>query len=126
MPKLTIDGKTVDVEAGTRLVLAIAESGVPIGHRCGGKGQCTSCRVKFEAGEPGVMTDAEFDLLVEENLFGEARLSCQIEVDHDMVVHPIMTVENQPQWAGDAGPEPEELVEPEAVWYPIEEFSTGE
>ena len=36
MPKLTIDGKTYEVEAGKRLVLAIEELGVNIGHRCGG------------------------------------------------------------------------------------------
>ena len=61
MPKLTIDGKTSEVQAGQRLVLAIKEAGVPIGHRCGGKGECTSCRVEFTQGEPNLMTDAEFE-----------------------------------------------------------------
>jgi ferredoxin len=36
MPRLTIQGKTYEVEQGKRLVLAIEQSGIRIGHRCGG------------------------------------------------------------------------------------------
>ena len=46
MPKLTIQGKTFEVEAGTRLVLAIEQTGVDIGHRCGG-----NARMVGRAGE---------------------------------------------------------------------------
>ena len=122
MPKLTIDGKTVDVPNGKRLVLAIEESGKRIGHRCGGYAHCTTCRVEFLEGEPNTMTEAEFDRLQEKDLFGSARLSCQILCSHDMSVHPVMTAENQPQWNGDTGPEPKPFVTPEAEWHPIEEL----
>ena len=52
MPKLTVDGRSVDVPEGQRLVLAIESNGTPIGHRCGGFAKCTTCRVEFIAGEP--------------------------------------------------------------------------
>lgn len=126
MSKLTINGETYDVEPGERLVLAIEQSGVPIGHRCGGKARCTTCRVKFLEGEPTVMTEAEYDKLHLEGLYGEVRLSCQVVCDHDMSVQPLMTAENQPEWEGDTGPEPNPVVEPEAVWYPIRMLETEE
>jgi ferredoxin len=120
MPKLTIDGKTYEVEAGKRLVLAIEEAGVRIGHRCGGNARCTTCRVEFLAGEPETMTQAEHDRLVERGLFGSARLSCQIVCAHDMSVHPLVTAESMPQWDGDTGPAPEPTVTPLAEWSLIE------
>lgn len=122
MPKLTIQGKTFDVKRGTRLVLAIEQSGIRIGHRCGGNARCTTCRVHFEEGEPQVMTEAEYTKLHQANLYGHARLSCQIVCEHDMSLKPLMTAENQHEWDGDTGPEPAPVVSPEAAWYPIEEL----
>lgn len=122
MPKLTINGVDREVESGQRLVRAIMEAGVSIGHRCGGAGDCTTCRVRFLEGEPDVMTEAEFNLLAEAHLLDDQRLSCQIEVDRDMSIEVVETVQKHPEWRGDPGPEPSELVEPEAVWYPIEEI----
>jgi len=119
MPKLTVDGKTFDVEEGTRLVLAIEQNGVNIGHRCGGYAKCTTCRVEFESGEPDTMTVAEYERLEDRDLLGKYRLSCQIECNADMSVHPTMTLESEAAW-DDTGPEPEETVTPEAIWYPID------
>ena len=119
MPKLTINGQSFDVPAGQRLVLAIEESGVNVGHRCGGYARCTTCRVEFEAGEPDTITEAEYNKLVERDLFGRFRLSCQIECNHDMSVRPAITLESEPSWQ-DTGPEPEEIVTPEAIWYPMD------
>lgn len=120
MPKLTVNDKTFDIPDGKRLVLAIEQTGVNIGHRCGGYARCTTCRVEFESGEPDVMTRAEYNKLVERDLLGQARLSCQIVCDHDMSVRPLMTRESE-GWA-DTGPAPEVTVTPEAEWYPIEEL----
>lgn len=119
MYELTIEGVgTVEVEEGTRLVRAIQEAGVDVGHRCGGQAQCTTCRVNFQEGEPGVMTKAEHEKLKDINQFGEMRLSCQIVVDRDMTIEPLMTVSDQ-GW-DDAGPETSVVVEPEPEWYPID------
>ncbi|MEF8815979.1 MAG: 2Fe-2S iron-sulfur cluster-binding protein [Salinibacter sp.] len=121
MHNLTIDGAgTYEVEEGTRLVRALEECGVAVGHRCGGQAHCTTCRVEFEEGEPQVMTEAEYDKLTDIGQFGEMRLACQIVVDRDMNVSPLMTVEDQ-GW-DDAGPDPAVTVEPAAEWFPIEEL----
>ena len=115
MPKLTVDGKTVDVAAGKRLVLAIEEAGVQIGHRCGGNARCTTCRVEFESGEPEAMTKAEKEKLEERGLSGQVRLSCQIQCNQDMSVRPVMTLDNNPDW-GDTGSPPNENITPEPEW----------
>ena len=119
MHELTIEGVgTFEVEEGTRLVRAIEDCGAAVGHRCGGQAQCTTCRVQFEEGEPQVMTEAEYTKLTDIDQFGEMRLACQVVVDRDMTVSPLMTVEDQ-GW-DDAGPEPAITVEPDAEWFPIE------
>jgi ferredoxin len=119
MHTLTIEGVgSFEVEDGTRLVRAISDAGIDIGHRCGGHASCTTCRVAFAEGEPDVMTTAEYEKLGDINQLGEMRLSCQIVVDRDMTVKPLMTADDQ-GW-DDAGPEPSILVEPEPEWHPIE------
>jgi ferredoxin len=121
MPKLTADGKTADVAPGRRLVIAIEELGIKIGHRCGGQARCTTCRVEFVSGEPTTMTEAEYAKLKERDLLGTYRLSCQIVCDHDMEVRPQMTLENQEGWT-DTGPAPAMTVEPNAEWFQREDI----
>ena len=103
-------------------MLAIEQTGVDIGHRCGGNARCTTCRVTFQEGEPEQMTEAENNKLKQVNLYGEARLACQIVVDRDMSVTPLVTAENQPAWNGDTGPTPAIEVTPDPVTYPIAEL----
>lgn len=122
MPKLTIDGQTNEIPNGKRLVLAIEESGINIGHRCGGNARCTTCRIKFLNGEPNQMTKAEYDKLLERNLLGQFRLSCQIVCDHDMEVVPQLTLESE-GWS-DTGPPPNTQVTPEAEWFSIDQLKS--
>lgn len=115
MPKLEIVGHTtVEVPAGSRLVNAIENAGVDIGHRCGGFAGCTTCRVEVHAGEPERMTRAEKEKLEQKDLLGRVRLACQILVEQDMKVKPLMRVSEQ-GWP-DAGPEPETGITPEPEW----------
>ncbi len=116
MPRLVVNGRAADVPLGQRLVLAIEQAGVEIGHRCGGKARCTTCRVAFSVGEPGTMTAAEYHKLRERGLLGEYRLSCQIVCSHDMAVTAPLTMSTE-AWA-DPGPPPDPAVQPEAVWHP--------
>lgn len=122
MPILSINGKSYKVEFNKRLVLAIEEAGIKIGHRCGGNARCTTCRVEFISGEPETMTPAEYERLKVRGLYGKARLSCQILVDHDMEVRPLVTAETNPEWNGDTGPTPEVNVTPEAKFIPVKEL----
>ncbi|MFO8150577.1 MAG: 2Fe-2S iron-sulfur cluster-binding protein [Trueperaceae bacterium] len=102
MPTITVDGRSVDVEHGSKLVLAIEALGIDIGHRCGGKARCTTCRVDVVAGEPETFTRAEYRKLREAGLLDEARLSCQLLVEHDMTVKVLKTLQSE-GWA-DTGP----------------------
>lgn len=114
MPTLTVADVAREFPEGTRLVRAIEALGVEIGHRCGGKARCTTCRVTFDAGEPEAMTEAEAAKLDEKGLAGDTRLSCQIVLDRDMTVTPIMTRGSE-GWS-DTGPTPADEIEPEPTW----------
>jgi ferredoxin len=116
MPILNIeDAGSFDVPEGKRLANAIEDCGVDIGHRCGGKARCTTCRVTFSEGEPSVMTRAEYEKLKDRDLLGEVRLACQIVVDRPMAVTPLMKVEEM-GW-DDPGPDLAPTVEPETEWF---------
>lgn len=115
MPKITVEGRgTFEVPEGERLVLAIESNGVDILHRCGGYARCTTCRVAFSEGEPAAMTQAEKDKLVERDLLGQARLSCQIECSQDMTVQVLQTLSGS--GLPDPGGKPEPHITPDPVW----------
>jgi len=117
MAKLIIEGaRTVEVPDGTRLVLAIEGAGIDILHRCGGFAKCTTCRVRFLAGEPAVMTVAEHDRLVANEQLGEFRLSCQCLAEGTMHVEPLMTLHSS--GFDDPGPAPEPSITPPPEWRP--------
>ncbi len=115
MPKVSVDDRELEVPSGTRLTIAIQQAGIEIGHRCGGKARCTTCRVVVHEGEPPAMTRAEYHRLREAGLLGSHRLSCQLVVAADMRVATVMTKQNQP-WA-DTGPALDPSVVPEARWF---------
>ena len=116
MPTVKVNGQHLDVLPATRLVQAIENAGVDIGHRCGGKGRCTTCRVTFSLGEPDTYTRAEYTKLgLKPGVTPDYRLSCQILCEHEMDVSALMTLENQ-NW-NDTGPALAEQVEPEAEWF---------
>lgn len=114
MPTITIDGKSQEFTEDTRLVLAIEQMGINIGHRCGGKARCTTCRVDISDGEPEMMTQAEYEKLESQGLFGSVRLACQLMCSQDMTVTPLMTLESE-RWA-DTGPTPAADIDPEPTW----------
>lgn len=122
MPKITVDGKSADFASDKRLVLALEELGVNIGHRCGGNGRCTTCRVEITSGEPDAITRAEYDKLVEKELWGKARLSCQMTCSQDMEMSAVMTLESVEGWT-DTGPAPAAEIQPEPEWLSKKELS---
>jgi ferredoxin len=123
MPTITVDDRSVDVAHGTKLVLAIEALGIDIGHRCGGKARCTTCRVEFAAGEPDTFTRAEHHKLSGAGLLGQARLSCQVRVEHDMDLRVLKTLQSE-GWA-DTGPAVDAEVIPEASWFTRSELEAA-
>lgn len=117
MPKLTVDGRTVEVPPGTRLVNALRnQAGIDQLHACGGVARCTTCRVRFISGNPDRMTEAEKQVLTERGLIDQPdiRLSCQIVCDHDMEVEAISRLAGSGR--RDAGHIPADQIEPSPVW----------
>ena len=112
MPTVSVDDRSVEVPSGMRLTIAIQQAGIEIGHRCGGKARCTTCRVEVHEGAPSSMTRAEFVRLRDAGLLDSHRLSCQLVVDGDMRVSSVMTKQNQ-GWP-DTGPALDEHVVPES------------
>jgi ferredoxin len=96
MAYLTVNGYgTFEIEKGKKLVLALEDSGVNILHRCGGNARCTTCRVEILEGDCCEPTNAESNAFLEKGIIDDnLRLSCQIRVDGDITVRPVMTVEN--------------------------------
>lgn len=115
MPRIEAEGfEPFDVAAGTRLVRALEDNGVDILHRCGGYAKCTTCRVEFTQGEPGTMTIAEYNKLLDKGLLGQVRLSCQIECTHEMKLRPVNLF--SASGLSDPGPQPESYITPEPQW----------
>ncbi|VEF47575.1 ferredoxin [Bacillus freudenreichii] len=106
MPNVTVfGGKTFEVEMGKKLVLALEDNDVNILHQCGGNARCTTCRVEVLGGDFMEVTKNEEKAFANKGI-GELlqedclRLSCQIRVNGDITVRPIMTVENTRKKAG--------------------------
>ena len=117
MPKLTVDGKPVNVEQGKRLVLALTDDAkIDQLHACGGNARCTTCRVEFVSGEPSNMTEAEKSVLTARGLINapHLRLSCQMTCEHDMEVKAISRLVGSGR--ADAGKRPADEITPPAVW----------
>lgn len=121
MPKITVGGNTAEFRDGKRLVLAIEDMGVHIGHRCGGQARCTTCRVEVISGEPDKWTVAEYEKLKEKGLLGQYRLSCQLKCFNDMEVRPIVTLETEGDWT-DTGPRPSDQVQPVPDWFHLSQL----
>jgi uncharacterized 2Fe-2S/4Fe-4S cluster protein (DUF4445 family) len=76
------DRQTVEVDPGTTILKAAHGAGVDVTATCGGRGRCTSCRVKFVGGlvPPPTIND---QLQLGESLVREGyRLACQCVLQH--------------------------------------------
>ncbi len=82
-------------ERGKKLALAIEGAGIDISHRCGGLARCTTCRIVITSGNEPPLGEAEEQCLVEDGVFGQFRLSCQIRVDRDLDAQVLMRASEQ-------------------------------
>jgi len=124
MSSITVNGKTQSFSDDKRLLIALQEMGINIGHRCGGNARCTTCRVEISTGEPDAYTKAEYTKLKDADLLGKARLACQLTCSNDMDVTVLMTKESE-GWP-DTGPAIDAAVQPEAQWFSKEEIEKSE
>lgn len=92
------DGRRVTVAQGTSILEASRMAGVPHASVCGGRGRCSTCRVKVGAGAeqlPPPNGDEQRVL----NRVGTAakgiRLACQVRPTHDVSVTPLLAADAQ-------------------------------
>src|SRR5574342_776408 len=88
-------GRELTVPPGTTILRAAHAGGVDITATCGGRGRCTSCRVKFVRGAippPTIMDELQLgDDLVREGY----RLSCQCHVTEPIAVQVAPPLDEQ-------------------------------
>jgi uncharacterized 2Fe-2S/4Fe-4S cluster protein (DUF4445 family) len=96
--------RELSVAAGTSILKAAHDGGVDVTATCGGRGRCTSCRVKFVDGTippPTIMDEIQLgDDLVREGY----RLSCQCAVTEPITVLLAPPLEEQAFQILGAGP----------------------
>lgn len=89
------DGRELRVAPGTTILKAAQAAGIDITATCGGRGRCTSCRVKFVRGTippPTIMDELQLgDDLVREGY----RLSCQCHVAEPTTVQVAPPLDEQ-------------------------------
>lgn len=74
--------KTVNVKKGTTILSAALKERISIRHKCGGKGSCTTCKVKLTGANNQVSSPRPVELqrLGESLLHEGFRLACQTRV----------------------------------------------
>ena len=83
---ITINGqKTIEVNAGGKLLGALADEGIFVSSACGGGGTCAQCEVKVHAGGGDILETEKAHITKKEAAEG-CRLSCQVAVKQDMDV----------------------------------------
>lgn len=75
--------KAIITKPGTKLLGALADSGIFVSSACGGGGTCGQCRVKVKSGGGDILPTEESHITKREAREG-CRLSCQVTVKQDM------------------------------------------
>lgn len=75
------DEVTIQVTDNANLLEAAVEAGVGIAHLCGGRGRCSTCRIRVIDGRESLTdrTEAEAAMAAKLDFPGEIRLACQTE-----------------------------------------------
>ena len=110
------NGRTLEVPVGCSILEAVRWSGIPHASICGGRGRCTTCRVRIGRGlealpEPSVL---EGQALARIGADPSVRLACQTRPVNDLSVSPLIPAKASPavvhQPGGVSGREQEVVV----------------
>src|SRR5882672_8625489 len=103
-PRSAEPRRELALTSGTTILRAAHDAGIDVTATCGGRGRCTSCRVKFVAGAvppPTIMDEIQLgDDLVREGY----RLSCQCAVTEAITVQVAPPLEERAFQILGAGP----------------------
>ncbi len=86
------DGRFVEVTPGTSVLEASRIAGIPHAHICGGRGRCSTCRVRVraEAGSVDPPGEAERRVLRRIRAMPNVRLACQLRPKGKVEVTPLL------------------------------------
>jgi adenylate cyclase len=87
-----LDGREVRVPVGWTVLEASRSAGVPHASVCGGRGRCSTCRIRI-AGDPSLQptpTPLERRVLERISAPPNVRLACQLRPSHDLMVTPLL------------------------------------
>lgn len=95
MVRVTItypNGQRVVIRPGTSVLEASRSAGIPHASVCGGRGRCSTCRVRIGAGAEHLAPPStdEAQVLSRVGAPASVRLACQIRPDHDLAVMPLL------------------------------------
>ena len=96
------DGVTVSIEPGMSVLEASRAADVPHASVCGGRGRCSTCRVRLGDGAEHLPPPApdEARVLARIGAGADVRLACQLRPSHDHEVVPLLTAGAGPQDVG--------------------------
>lgn len=86
------NGRFIDVVRGTSVLEASRLARIPHASICGGRGRCSTCRVRVRAGYPGLPppSDDERRVLVRIAATPNIRLACQLRPQVEVQVTPLL------------------------------------
>ena len=96
------DGQRVSVVQGTTILEASRSGGIAHASVCGGRGRCSTCRVRVDVGAQGLPPPSPEEKRVLERVGAppNQRLACQTRPQNDLQVTPVLPASVSPQRAG--------------------------
>ena len=92
-------GRVVQIPQGVSVLEASRMAGIPHASVCGGRGRCSTCRIKIEGLEEAVPQPApeEVKVLRRVGAAPDVRLACQLRPNRDLRVTPLLPATAQPR-----------------------------
>lgn len=90
------DGRSISVARGFTLLEASRAAGIPHISVCGGRGRCSTCRVRVLEGLEGLPGpgEAERNTLARIKAPENVRLACQLRPNHNVTIAPVLGAKN--------------------------------
>lgn len=92
-------GRTVSIERGTSVLEASRSGGIPHASVCGGRGRCSTCRVRISESRSPLPEASEEETKVLRRVGAPdgVRLACQLRPETDLAVVPLLPANASPQ-----------------------------
>ena len=91
------DGQTITARPGASVLDVSRRVGIPHAAVCGGRGRCSTCRIRVVRGLESVPTASESELRVLQRVGAppNVRLACQLRPTHNLSVIPVLPAHAQ-------------------------------